>query len=104
MVGHERKPGRCEHRQHRKTDAGNICRGRRGPDCVGTLGHVKNLGLYRESNGKPVEGSSRYKVRFVLEMCHSGTVSKLEGGYRGNMVGAISRMEERREMTVVELV
>lgn len=39
-----------------------------------------------------------------LKCATLATVSKLEGGYGGNMVGAISRMEERREMIVVELV
>lgn len=55
-----------------------------------------------------MESQLRVHAGTISELCLKcttlATVSKLKGWYRENMVGAISRVEDRTEMMVVGLV
>lgn len=82
----------------------NVCRGRRGPDCAGTLGHVKIWVFIERAIGSQLRVQAGVRPELSLKCATLATVSKLQGGCRENMVGAINRAEETKGMMIVGLV
>lgn len=68
MRGSEDDVSRGSTRRGMKTKSGEAGGGR----VSRPQGHMKNHGLWPESNGKPVKILSRYRARVVLGKCHCG--------------------------------